>query len=371
MTDARALQRPPAEARFRDELARLADEDAGQPRPPGWRLSMPAVRRFVLGDPAKGIRSKIVGPPSAIDRAMVSLATQRGLMLVGAPGTAKSLLAELLAAAISGRSTLTIQGGAATTEEQITYGWNYALLVAEGPSERSLVPAPILTGMREGMIVRFEELTRCPLEVQDALLSVLSERALTVPELGEAHTVYAREGFNLIATANTRDRGVNETSDALRRRFNFETMFPIADFRAELALVERESTELLARSGVPEGLPEDALAVIVETFRALRDEAAAAALGGAPRPGASATLSTAECVSVAHAVGVRARFARGGQAGPAELMSDFVEHLAGAAAQDDPEALRRLRRHLELRTKRREGAWWEALHAAKHRLPEP
>ncbi|GAB5546694.1 MAG: MoxR family ATPase [Sandaracinaceae bacterium] len=368
MTEARALQRPPAEVRFRDELAQLAQEDAGQPRPPGWKLSMPTVRRFVLGDPASGIQSKIVGPPSAIDRAMVSLATQRGLMLVGAPGTAKSLLAELLAAAISGRSTLTIQGGAATTEDQITYGWNYALLVAEGPSERSLVPAPVLTGMREGLIVRFEEITRCPLEVQDALLSVLSERALTVPELGEAHTVYAREGFNLIATANTRDRGVNETSDALRRRFNFETMFPIADFRAELALVERESSELLARSGVPEALPEDALAVIVETFRALREETAEAAWGEAPN---AAAMSTAECVSVAHAVGVRARFARGGQAGPKELMSDFVEHLAGAAAQDDPEALRRLRRHLEQRTKRREGAWWEALHAAKHRLPEP
>ena len=222
---------------------------------------MPAVRRFVLGDAARSIRPKIVGPPSAIDRAMVTLATQRGLMLVGAPGTAKSLLAELLAAAISGRSTLTIQGGAATTEDHILYGWNYALLVAEGPSERSLVPAPILEGMRAGAIVRFEEITRCPIEVQDALLSVLSERTLTVPEMGE--TVFASEGFNVIATANTRDRGVNETSDALKRRFNFETMFPIADFRAELALVKRESSELLARSGVPEALPDDALEVIV------------------------------------------------------------------------------------------------------------
>lgn len=321
---------------------------------------MPAVRRFVLGDAARSIRPKIVGPPSAIDRAMVTLATQRGLMLVGAPGTAKSLLAELLAAAISGRSTLTIQGGAATTEDHILYGWNYALLVAEGPSERSLVPAPILEGMRAGAIVRFEEITRCPIEVQDALLSVLSERALTVPEMGE--TVFASEGFNVIATANTRDRGVNETSDALKRRFNFETMFPIADFRAELALVKRESSELLARSGVPEALPDDALEVIVETFRALRDEMAEAGHEGA-------AMSTAECVSVAHAVGVRACFARGGAAGPAELMGDFVEHLAGAAAEGD--TLRRVRRHLEQRASRREGEMWEALHASKHRLPSP
>lgn len=139
---------------------------------------------------------------------MVTLATSRALLLVGEPGTAKSLLSELLAAAISGGSTLTIQGGASLTEDQIRYGWNYALLVSEGPSERALVPGALYRGLREGRIVRFEEITRCPLEVQDSLLSVLSDRVLAVPELsGEAGMVYAREGFNLIATANTRDRG--------------------------------------------------------------------------------------------------------------------------------------------------------------------
>ena len=66
----------------------------------------------------------------------MALATNRGLMLIGEPGTAKSYLSELLAAAVSGDSTLTIQGSAGTTEDNIKYSWNYALLLAEGPSER-------------------------------------------------------------------------------------------------------------------------------------------------------------------------------------------------------------------------------------------
>ncbi|MGH3240840.1 MAG: ATP-binding protein, partial [Spirillospora sp.] len=178
-------QRPPAEVRFAGELERLRDDDRG-PRPPGWALGLTAARRFIVGDDRLGVRRKFVGDTALIDRALVTLATSRGLMLVGEPGTAKSLLSELIAAAVSGASTLTIQGGAATTEDQIRYSWNYALLVSEGPSTRSLVPAPLLTGMAEGKLVRFEEITRCPLEVQDSLLSPLSDRVLAIPELSRA-----------------------------------------------------------------------------------------------------------------------------------------------------------------------------------------
>jgi hypothetical protein len=155
------VQRPPAELRWAAELEALRTADTAA-RPPGWQLSMQAARRFIVGDPRTGVERKFVGDPSLVDRALVSLATSRGLLLVGEPGTAKSLLSELLAAAVSGDSTLTVQGGAATTEDQIRYGWNYALLLAEGPSERSLVPAPILRGMQRGALVRFEEITRCP-----------------------------------------------------------------------------------------------------------------------------------------------------------------------------------------------------------------
>jgi MoxR-like ATPase len=173
-------QRPPAEITYAHELELLAERDEG-PKPPGWQLSPRAVRTFVLGDAKLGIRKKFVGNPSLVDRAMVALATNRGLMLVGEPGTAKSLLSELLAAAISGRSTLTIQGSAGTTDDQIKYSWNYALLLAEGPTPRALVPAPLYVAMKHGCVARFEEITRCPLEIQDSLLAALSDRVLAIP----------------------------------------------------------------------------------------------------------------------------------------------------------------------------------------------
>ncbi|WP_433089966.1 ATP-binding protein [Dactylosporangium sp. CA-052675] len=360
--DAGSVQRPPAEVRYADELRLLAETDAG-PRPPGWVLSLTAARRFIIGDPGAGISRKFVGDPSLIDRALVSLATSRGLMLVGEPGTAKSLLSELLAAAVSGVSTLTIQGGAATTEDQIKYSWNYALLVAEGPSTRSLVRAPLLRGMAEGRVVRFEEITRCPLEVQDSLLSPLSDRVLAVPELtGPDAMVFARDGFNVIATANTRDRGVNEMSAALKRRFNFETVLPIADLQTELALVEAEAAALLRRSGVTAPPRRDVLEVLVTTFRELRTGRTAR---GDSMDRLTAVMSTAEAVSVAHAVGLRGWFLRG-EPGTA---ADLVACLAGTAAKDSPEDLAKLRRYLEQQATWRGGEQWRALHAARHQLP--
>lgn len=291
------IQRPPAEVRYAGELAALAarDEELGRAAPPGWRLSAPAVLEFVLGDASAGTSPKFVGSRPFVERCIVALATNRGLMLIGEPGTAKSLLSELLAAAISGDTSLTIQGSAATTEDAIKYSWNYALLLAEGPSPRSLVPAPIHRGMTSGKIVRFEEITRCAPEVQDSLLSLLSDRVLAVPELDDAHrTVYATRGFNVIATANTRDKGVNEMSAALKRRFNFETVGPIPDPKVEIDLVQRETDAMLRAAGVPARLPEDFTAVLVEVFRELRE-------GRAGKEGVerlSTPMSTAEAVSI-------------------------------------------------------------------------
>ena len=357
-----ALQRPPAEITYEDELAALAKSDGGL-KPPGWLLSPRAVRTFILGDPSKNIRKKFVGNPSLVDRAMVALATNRGLMLVGEPGTAKSLLSELLAAAICGRSTLTIQGSAGTTDDHIKYSWNYALLLAEGPTERALVPAPLYTGMKEGAIVRFEEVTRCPLEIQDSLLAALSDRVLAVPEMeGRSAMLFARDGFNVIATANTRDLGVNEMSAALKRRFNFETVFPIPDFATEIALVREESSRLLARSGVPITIGDDVLELLVTTFRELR---AGQTVDGQAIDRLSVPMSTAEAVSVAHAMGVRSHFLSGGNAAPADL----VECLVGAAIKTETEDVARLRRYFEQRVAKGAGPHWRAYYEARTLLP--
>ncbi|MFO0728843.1 MAG: AAA family ATPase [Myxococcota bacterium] len=355
------IQRLPAEVLYQDELAALAKDDK-DPRPPGWKLSPRAVRRFIIGDPAAKIRQKFVGNVSLVERAMVSLATNRGLLLIGEPGTAKSLLSELLAAAISGRSTLTIQGSAGTTDDQIKYSWNYALLLAEGPSPRALVPSPVYTGMRQGLLVRFEEITRCPLEVQDSLLSVLSDRVLSVPELlGDDASLFAREGFNVIATANTRDLGVNEMSAALKRRFNFETIFPIADLKVEMELVREETRRLLERSGVSTALGEDVLELLVTTFRELR---AGLTADGQALERLSSAMSTAEAVSVAYAVGVRAHYLGGSPATP----QDLVDCLSGAAIKGDKDDLMRLRRYFEQRVAKIEKPHFQAYFEARHRL---
>jgi len=357
------LLKPPPEVVYAEELAQLAASDDG-PKPPGWNLTPKAVRKFILGDKRLGIRKKFVGNASLVDRSMVALATNRGLMLVGEPGCAKSLLSELLCAAICGDSTLTVQGGASTTEDQIKYSWNYALLISEGPSMRSLVPAPLFRAMREGKIVRFEEITRCPMEVQDSLLSILSDKVLAIAELdGPESMLFAREGFNMIATANTRDRGVNEMSAALKRRLNFETVFPIPDFKTELALVKSETARMLEKAAVPVVPSEDLLSVLVRTFRELRSGQTE---DGGATDRLSTVMSTAEAVSVAYAMGVRSYYL--GQGTPNG--ADLVHSLAGAAVKDDPEDLKKLRRYIEQRVVKREGKPWKEVYEARKILPE-
>jgi MoxR-like ATPase len=356
------VQRPSAEILYADELDRLALDDGDAPRPKGWALTPKSVLTFVLGDDRNGVAPKFVGRRAFLERCIVALATNRGLMLIGEPGTAKSYLSELLAAAVSRDSTLTIQGSAGTTEDNIKYSWNYALLLAEGPSEASLVPAPLHRGMREGKTVRFEEITRCPLEIQDVLLSILSDRVMSVPELeGEGRTLFARPGFNVIATANTRDRGVNEMSAALKRRFNFETVHPIADLNEEMALVQRESDRLLKRAEVPVSLRPDITELLVTTFHELRSGKTAD--GRALEPLTTA-LSTAEAVSTSYAAGLHAYYYGKGEVEPGHL----VQHLVGSALKDAPDDLTKLRHYFNHVVKDRSGTSWRAYYEARSLL---
>jgi len=259
--------RAPVEVRCQQELEKLKAWDRWS-KPPGWHLSPRAVEVFVLGDSSLGIRPKYVGDRERVQVAIATLASDRALLLVGEPGTAKSWLSEHLSAAICGNSQLTVQGTAGTTEDQIKYSWNYALLIAEGPSERALVPSPILTAMRKGQIARFEEVTRCASEVQDALISILSEKAMAIPELERIE--YAQRGFNIIATANTRDRGVNEMSSALKRRFNFVELPVLSDLQQEVQIVRQRAQEMLSEQGLPTDLPDDVVETLVTVFQELR-----------------------------------------------------------------------------------------------------
>jgi MoxR-like ATPase len=367
-----AMLRQPAEVRYAAELEALRAADTA-PRPPGWQLSPRAVRTFILGnappetkpagkgkaakapagkDGQPAIPRKFHGDEAMIDRAIVTLMSNRALLLVGEPGTAKSMLSELLAAAISGTSALTIQGTAGTTEDQIKYSWNYALLLAEGPTRNALVPAPLFHGLARGQVVRFEEVTRCPPEIQDTLISVLSDKLLHVPELrGEDTMLFARPGFNLIATANTRDRGVHEMSAALKRRFNFETVPPIAEKQFELELVLQQAQELLHHAGAEAAVEVDVIDVLVTTFMDLRkgrtEEGTVV-----DRPGTA--MSTAEAVSVAFAAGLEACYLGDGRVRGENL----ARQLVGTVLKDSTDDAKKVRQYFDVvvknRTKRSE-----------------
>lgn len=347
-----AAQRLPAEMAHAQELAALQAADQG-PRPDGWRLSPRSVRCFILGgaEPDGGgpaIARKIHGNDALVERAIVTLAGQRGLMLVGEPGTAKSLLSELLAAAISGDSKLTVQGGAGVVEEQIRYGWNYALLLRDGPGPEALVPGPLHRAMGEGRLLRFEEITRCSTEVQDCMVPVLSERLLQIPELKhEQPWLLARPGFNVIATANLRDRGVNEMSAALKRRFNFETMRPLEGVAAQAALIGQEVGRALAQQRIGTTVAPDVLALLATAFQELRSGSVEGT--AVERPGT--VLSTAEAIDVAFNAACQCWYFGQEQVGPAHL----ARHLLGTVIKDDDEDRRRFAEYLRVVARQRAG----------------
>jgi MoxR-like ATPase len=291
------ILRQHAEQEYAEELAELARADERQ-RPPNWRLSPWAVGTYLFGGVLENgfeISPKYIGQRRVIEIAIATLATDRALLLLGVPGTAKTWVSEHLAAAISGDSTLLIQGTAGTSEEAIRYGWNYARLLAEGPTHGALVPGPLMHAMQQGKIARVEELTRIPSDVQDTLITILSEKTLPIPELNAE--VQAVKGFNVIGTANDRDRGVNELSSALKRRFN-TVVLPLPETaEEEVEIVQRRVASLGQALELPAEVPAlKEIQRVVTIFRELR--AGVTADGKTRLKSPTATLSTAEAISV-------------------------------------------------------------------------
>jgi MoxR-like ATPase len=352
-----AVQRRHAEDEYAQELAALALGD-DRVRPPGWRLSPAAVVTYLLGGVAADgtpIVPKYVGSRRLIEVAVATLTTDRALLLLGVPGTAKTWVSEHLAAAISGDSTLLVQGTAGTPEEAIRYGWNYARLLADGPSRAALVDSPVFRAMAEGRIARVEELTRMPSDIQDSLITILSERTLPIPELGGE--VQARKGFNLIATANDRDRGINDLSAALRRRFN-TVVLPLPDTPEEEVEIVRLRLDAVA--GTLE-LPPATSALeeirrVVTIFRELRSGVTEDGRTKLKSP--SGTLSTAEAISVVtNGLALATHFGDG-----ALSPEDLAGGLTGAVVQDPVQDKVVWQEYLEAVVRERDG--WGALYRA-------
>jgi MoxR-like ATPase len=324
-----SVMRQHAEHQFAHELEELRKHDT-RTRPENWALSPWAVVKYLMGgklDNGFELSPKYIGNPRLMEIAVATLATDRALLLYGVPGTAKSWVSEHLAAAISGDSTMLIQGTAGTSEEQLRYGWNYAQLLAHGPSEKALVPSPMMQAMRLGKIARVEELTRIPADVQDTLITVLSEKSLPIPEL--ASEVQAVRGFSVIATANNRDKGVNELSSALKRRFNTVVLPVPATEDEEVAIVVKRVAEMgrsLQLPAEPPALKE--VRRIVQIFRELRNGKTEDGKTQIKSP--SATLSSAEVISV-----INNGMALAGHFGDGVLRPhDMASGLIGAVIKD-------------------------------------
>jgi MoxR-like ATPase len=356
-----AVLRQHAEKQYQEELAELAKQDDRQ-RPPSWKLSPWAVRTYLLGGKLPSgfeISPKYIGNPRLIEIAIATLATDRALLLYGLPGTAKSWTSEHISAAVSGDSTLLIQGTAGTDEATLRYGWNYARLLVEGPSPAALVVSPMMRAMQDGKIARIEELTRIPAEVQDTLITILSEKTLPVPEL--TMEVQARKGFNVIATANNRDKGVNELSSALIRRFNTVVLPLPATIEEEAEIVERRVASLGRALELPAENPAlEEIRRVVTIFRELRDGVTSDGKTKVKSP--SGTLSTAEAISVmTSGLSMAAYYGEG-----LLRASDMAAGLTGAIIKDPVQDRIVWLEYLQTVVKERDN--WKDLYRACHEV---
>lgn len=351
------VQRLPAEQLFQKEIDALIEAEK-DPVPTGWRMSPRSVRTYICGGRVGRtvITPKYIGHERLVEIAIATLVTDRALLLIGEPGTAKSWLSEHLAAAINGDSTKVVQGTAGTTEEQIRYSWNYAMLIANGPSPQAMIKSPVFHAMETGSIARVEEISRCASEVQDALISMLSEKSICVPELGTE--VAARKGFSLIATANTRDKGVNEMSAALKRRFNIVVLPAPEDLESEMDIVRTRVEQLAGGLDLNAGLPaEEVVEKVCTIFRELRSGETLDRKQKLKTP--SGVLSTAEAISL-----LCNSMALAGSFGSGKISEhDLAAGLQGAVVKDEDKDSIAWKEYLENIMKKK-GSRWTGLYRA-------
>lgn len=343
--------RLPAELLYQKEIDALIEAEKN-PVPEGWKMSPRSVLTYIVGGKAGRtlITPKYIGHQRLVEIAIATLVTDRALLLIGEPGTAKSWLSEHLTAAINGDSTKVIQGTAGTTEEQIRYSWNYAMLIAEGPSPKAMIKSPIYRAMETGTIARVEEISRCASEVQDAMISILSEKRISVPELGIE--VPAKKGFSVIATANTRDKGVNEMSAALKRRFNIVVLPAPESLESEMEIVKSRVEQLSRSLDLNAQLPEKAVIEKVCTiFRELRMGVTLDGKQKLKTPGG--VLSTAEAISL-----LANSMALAGSFGDGQITDyDLAAGLQGAVVKEEGKDSKAWEEYLENIMKKRGSKW--------------
>lgn len=351
------ILRQHAEHQFAHELAALQEDDKRE-KPENWLLSPQAVVTYLIGGTLKNgfeITPKYIGNRRLMEVAVATLTTDRALLLYGLPGTAKSWVSEHLAAAISGNSMLLVQGTAGTSEESVRYGWNYARLLSAGPVPDAIVETPIMRAMKEGKIARIEELTRIGSDVQDTLITILSEKLLPIPELNLE--VQAVQGFNIIATANNRDKGVNDLSSAMKRRFNTVILPLPNNAEEEVQIVQQRIAKIGNGMKMPAEKPIlEEIRRVVTIFRELRNGLTDDGKTKVKSP--SGTLSTAEAISVMNS-GLSLAYHFGDGTLQAE---DMASGILGAVVKDPVQDKIVYMEYLETVLKHREG--WKDIYRA-------
>jgi MoxR-like ATPase len=321
-----SILKPHAEHAYASEIEALITHDKHD-KPSGWQMSPWCVMSYILGTSLPDgnlITPKYIGDKKLIEIAIATLLSDRALLLIGIPGTAKTWLSEHLAAAICGDSTMLVQGTSGTSEDALRYGWNYAHLIAHGPSKEAMVPSPVMKAMSTGKLARIEELTRIPTEVQDALITILSEKTLPISELNDE--LQGIEGFNVIATANDQDKGIHPISSALQRRFNTIVM-PLPDkLEDEVRIVHQrvQQMEQMLKINLQQ-LKEKMSEKLVVVFRELRN---GISVDGKQKIKATkSALSPAEAISILHHARLQHHYFSDTDFGPGHVASALIQTI--------------------------------------------
>ncbi len=162
-----------------------------------------------------GVSSQVVGREREIELVVSALAADRHILLEGPPGTGKSTLLRAVATQL-GVDFYFVEGNAELTPARLVGFFDPARVLHDGYDAATFVDGPLVASLREGALLYVEELNRVPEETLNVLVSVMSERSITVPRLGR---VGAAPGFRLVAAMNPFDAvGTARISSAIYDR---------------------------------------------------------------------------------------------------------------------------------------------------------
>lgn len=182
----------------------------------------------------------VVGRRREVELVVAALGSARHVVLEGPPGTGKSSMLRAVAHEL-GIGFELVEGNAELTPARLVGHFDPALVLADGYAPENFVDGPLVAALRAGGLLYLEELNRVPEETLNVLVTVMSERELTVPRLGR---IAADPGFRFVAAMNPFDAiGTARISAAISDRVcRISVGYQTAD--DEVAIVRRHVPDL-------------------------------------------------------------------------------------------------------------------------------